>query len=109
MSAIAEEISPKELIAVLLELQNLEFAAKKNKKAADTAKIESLRSRVPEVILGHHDRLVAKNKKSVVAVHNNVCGGCFLALPGGEKARIALARDLHICQSCGRYLYVEEQ
>lgn len=108
MSAIAEQISPKDVVETLRELQQLEFAGKKNKDAADSGRIAELRARIPEVILGHHDRLVAKNKHSVVAVHNTVCGGCFLALPAGEKAKIALGRDLHVCQSCGRYLYVEE-
>ncbi len=108
MSTTEQIISPAEVISTLRELQKLEFANKKKPGVVSAKKIEELRLKVPEVILGHHDRLIAKNKKSVVAIHNNVCGGCFLALPGGEKARVALQQDLHICQNCGRYLYVDE-
>ncbi len=108
MNTLEEIISPAEVIDTLRELQKLEFANKKKPGAASKKKITELRAKVPEVILGHHDRLLAKNKKSVVAIHNNVCGGCFLALPGGEKAKVALQHDLHICQNCGRYLYVDE-
>lgn len=110
MSAIDIEMDPKQLLETLRELQELEFEKKKTKKfpAEKSQRIAELRAQVPEVVLGHHDRLLAKNKKSVVVVHNTVCGGCFLALPTGEKERIALCKDIHICQSCGRYLYVAD-
>lgn len=109
MSASNNDINPKQLLDTLLELQELEFEKKKTKKLPPekAERIQELRGKVPEVVLGHHDRLLAKGKKSVVPVHNTVCGGCFIALPIGEKEKIALYKDIHICQSCGRYLYVE--
>ncbi len=110
MNTLNTDINTKELLQTLRELQDLELEQKKSKKfpADKVARIAELRAIVPEVVLGHHDRLLMKGKKSVVPVHNTVCGGCFLALPTGEKEKIALYKDIHICQSCGRYLYVND-
>jgi predicted nucleic acid-binding Zn-ribbon protein len=89
----------------LLKLQSIEFGEEKgsNKQIAD------LRGLIPEPILGHYDRLRAREKKGVAIVRNQVCTGCHMRLPIGVITILMQDRDIQLCDSCGRYLYLEPQ
>ncbi|HEX4263322.1 MAG TPA: C4-type zinc ribbon domain-containing protein [Verrucomicrobiae bacterium] len=89
----------------LLKLQLIEFGDEKgtNKQIAD------LRAAIPEPILGHYDRLRARDKKGVAVVRNQVCAGCHMRLPIGVITTLMQDRDIQLCDSCGRYLYLELQ
>jgi hypothetical protein len=94
-----------DLLQILLKLQALDFADPPPKNAeADKA---GLRKRVPEPILGHYDRLVARGKKGVAVVRNQVCTGCHMRLPIGTINTVMQGQDIQICDSCGRYLCLE--
>src|ERR1041385_6071582 len=89
----------------LLKLQSIEFGEQKG-----TAKqIAELRAGIPEPILGHYDRLRARDKKGVAFVRNQVCTGCHMRLPIGVIMILMQDRDIQLCDSCGRYLYLEPQ
>jgi hypothetical protein len=89
----------------LLKLQTIEFG---NEKPGDKL-IADLRAQIPEPILGHYDRLRARDKKGVALVRNQVCTGCHMRLPIGVIATLMQDRDIQLCDSCGRYLYLEPQ
>ena len=90
----------------LLKLQGLEFGG-----ALDTAaeaQAAELRGLIPQPFLGHYDRLRARDKKGVALVRNQVCTGCHMRQPLGKITIVMRGEDIQLCDSCGRYLYVEE-
>jgi len=95
-----------ELLQNLIKLQSLEFGESKEKNADAT--IAELRGKVPPQIITHYDRLVARGKKGVAAVRNQVCTGCHMRVPIGVVATLMHDTDIQICESCGRYLYLSD-
>jgi hypothetical protein len=89
----------------LLKLQSIEFGEEKGGEK----QIADLRAIIPEPILGHYDRLRAREKKGVAVVRNQVCTGCHMRLPIGVITILMQDRDIQLCDSCGRYLYLEPQ
>jgi len=89
----------------LLKLQTIEFGDEKG----GVKQIADLRALIPEPILGHYDRLRARDKKGVAQVRNQVCAGCHMRLPIGVITTLMQDRDIQLCDSCGRYLYLELQ
>jgi predicted nucleic acid-binding Zn-ribbon protein len=94
-------------ISSLFKLQVLDFNESKdsNSEAART----ELRAGVPAPILAHYDRLVARGKKGVAVVRNQVCTGCHMRLPIGTINTLLQRQDVQLCDSCGRYLYIPEE
>ena|SRR6185312_8437117 len=92
-------------IQTLLKLQAIEFGEEK----ANEKQIAELRTNIPEPILGHYDRLRARDKKGVAIVRNQVCTGCHMRLPIGVITVLMQDRDIQLCDTCGRYLYLEPQ
>jgi len=86
----------------LLKLQALDFAPHPDKNA-DSQKAE-IRGNIPQPILAHYDRLVARGKKGVAVVRNQVCTGCHMRLPIGTINTVMQHQDIQLCDSCGRYL-----
>jgi predicted nucleic acid-binding Zn-ribbon protein len=95
-----------ELLDNLVRLQSLELGEVKEKNSEST--IDELRAKIPPQILGHYDRLMARGKKGIVAVQNQVCTGCHMRLPIGVITTLMHRSDLQLCDSCGRYLYLAE-
>jgi predicted nucleic acid-binding Zn-ribbon protein len=95
-----------DLLQNLLKLQALEFNETTEKDPA--AKIEELRKTIPQPILSHFDRLVARGKKGVAVVRNQVCTGCHMRLPIGTINTLMQGLDIQLCDSCGRYLYLPD-
>lgn len=100
-------ITMKVLMENLMKLQAIDFAdrAEKNSEAAAA----EIRANIPPQILGHYDRLVARGKKGVAAVRNQVCTGCHMRLPIGTINVLMHGEDIQLCDSCGRYLYLPEE
>ena len=95
----------KDIIANLLALQEIEFGSKK----LPQPEIDALRKSVPDAILGHYDRLVARGKKGVAIVRNGVCTGCHMRLATGVMGTLMRREDIQLCDTCGRYLYLPEE
>jgi predicted nucleic acid-binding Zn-ribbon protein len=93
------------IIENLLKLQSFEFGDEKGSEK----EIANLRTTIPEPILGHYDRLRARDKRGVALVRNQVCTGCHIRLPIGVIATLMQDRDIQLCDNCGRYLYLEPQ
>ncbi|HLP76731.1 MAG TPA: C4-type zinc ribbon domain-containing protein [Candidatus Paceibacterota bacterium] len=90
----------------LLKLQGLEFDRTPSKD--EEKEIAELRTQVPEPILGHYSRLIARGKKGVAIIRNQVCTGCQMRLPIGTITTLMRNEDIQLCDSCGRYLYLPE-
>jgi len=90
----------------LLKLQALEFGATREKNT--DAQIAELRGKVPQPILGHYDRLRARDKKGVAIVRNQSCTGCHMHVPIGLITVLMRGEDIQLCESCGRYLYLPD-
>src|ERR1041385_4588957 len=96
-----------ELLTNLLKLQALEF--KEINETDPEAKIAELKALIPQPILVHYERLIARGKKGVALIRNQVCTGCHMRLPIGVITILMQDRDIQLCDSCGRYLYLEPQ
>lgn len=94
------------IILKLLKLQTLEFDRTPSKD--EEKEMSALRSGVPEPIMGHYHRLIARGKKGVAVIRNQVCTGCQMRLPIGVITKLMRNEDIQICDSCGRYLYLPE-
>jgi hypothetical protein len=93
----------KELLQNLVKLQSIEFGRADSK---DTAPVTELRGKIPAQILAHYDRLMARGKKGIVPVSNQVCRGCQMQLPTNVIMTLMRNEDIQLCDSCGRYLYL---
>jgi predicted nucleic acid-binding Zn-ribbon protein len=92
-----------DLILNLLKLQAIDFD-----ETTDVSESQrtDLRNSIPQPILGHYDRLVARGKKGLAAVRNQVCTGCHMRLPIGTVNTLMQNQDIQLCDTCGRYLYL---
>jgi predicted nucleic acid-binding Zn-ribbon protein len=90
----------------LLNLQTLEFGEAPQK--GNEAQVAELRSRIPQPIIGHYDRLRAREKKGVAVVRNQVCTGCHMRIPIGTITVLMRGEDIQLCETCGRYLYLPD-
>jgi hypothetical protein len=95
-----------ELLQNLLTLQSLEFETAKGKTIEPV--VAELRAKIPPQILGHYDRLIARGKKGLAVVRDQVCTGCHMRLPIGVVATLMHDKDIQLCDNCGRYLYLAE-
>jgi len=97
----------KQILEKLIALQKLQL----NTEALsvnDEAVILKLREGVPTPILNHFDRLIAHGKKGVAIARHGVCTECHLRLSSGTLGTLADATEVHICDNCGRYLFLPE-
>jgi hypothetical protein len=97
-----------EIMESLITLQAIQLTPGRQTSAVKE-EIAKLRSDVPEGILGHFDRLLARRKKGVAIARNNVCSECHLKISSGTWANLSHRRDIHLCESCGRYLHLPPQ
>lgn len=95
-----------ELLRNLVTLQGIEFGDIDDKNPEAT--IAKLRSTIPAQILGHYDRLAVRGKKGVALVRDQVCTGCHMRQPIAVIMTLMHGKDIQLCDSCGRYLYLPE-
>jgi hypothetical protein len=93
-------------MATLLALQCLELGGRKAGKEAERAR---MRAEIPEPILGHFDRLLARGKKGVSVIRHGVCTECHLRVPVGTLVTLARGADVQLCGNCGRYLHLPDE
>ncbi len=87
----------------LVVLQDRELRKSRSPSEGDSA-ARKLRGRIPESVLLHFDRWLARGRKAVAVVHNGVCGECHIHLPIGVVAALASGQEFQQCSNCGRYL-----
>jgi predicted nucleic acid-binding Zn-ribbon protein len=95
------------VIQNLLSLQELEFGEVKGENIE--SQVAELRGKIPQPILGHYDRLRARERKGVALVRNQVCTGCHMRVPIGQVTVLMRGEDIQLCETCGRYLYIKPE
>ena len=71
--------------------------------------IDALRARLPNSILGYHDRLAVRGQASVAKLHGESCGACHLKLPRGLYCELLVPGRFGVCTNCGVFLWREEK
>lgn len=94
----------RKVMECLLNFQRLQFATPP--VAESEAEMGRLRKRVPAPIMSHYERLAVRGRKGVSLARNGVCSECHLRIPGGKLIGLAHADEVHLCDNCGRYLYL---
>lgn len=102
-----------EIMRALQDLHKVEdeISELKNKELKPELKAqhEALRAKILPAVLGHHDRMRLRGKKSVAIVRNGVCTGCHIMVAVGALNILRRGEDIQLCGNCGRYLVLEEQ
>ena len=91
-----------------LEEQSAALARRPDKRASVVTLIESLRATLPAGVLGVHDQMRAKGRRSVAEVRHGVCSGCHLALGLGNVAALR-GGEMRRCGNCGRFIFVADE
>lgn len=69
--------------------------------------IDALRARLPNSILGYHDRLAARGKASAAKISGESCSACHLKLPRGLYCELSVPGRFGVCPNCGVFLWIE--
>ena len=72
------------------------------------SQMEAVRARLPNSILGYHDRLAAEGRVSAAEVSHENCGACHLRLPRSLLAELVLPGRFGVCPNCGVFLWSGE-
>ena len=98
----------RKVMEQLLALQNLQFD-ERSRTSRSNAEMEKLRDNVPTPILAHYERLVLRGRKGVAMARAGVCSECHLHITRDKLAKLsATSNEVHLCDNCGRYLYLPE-
>lgn len=95
-----------ELMKSLIELQTIELGQSADPNAS--AIVDELRMKIPAHILAHYDGMMNRGKKAIAPVRNQNCSGCHMRVPLATIMTLRHARDVQLCDNCGRYLYLPE-
>ena len=68
---------------------------------------DALRARLPNSILGYHDRFAARGKASAAKVNGESCSACHLKVPRGLFCELSVPGRFGVCPNCGVFLWVE--
>ena len=67
--------------------------------------MDAVRSRLPDSILDHHDRLAEDGKLTAAEVRGNICGACGTALPSDLIGSLGRPGRFGVCPKCGVFLW----
>ncbi len=104
------------LINQLIQLQELVVANMQKKVSQPNARLEELNKSiqalsadVPQQTKSHFNRLLQKHPEAIVAVANELCSGCGMALTKSLVQSVAKSETLNRCPNCARFLYYPDQ
>ncbi len=99
----------------LIQLQELTLVREEQQVAAGTAHLEQLdeairtmTGQLPDPVRVMFGKLVAKSHNVIVPVTDNFCAACRVQLPISLVQQVRMAKELHACPNCARYLYMPE-
>lgn len=72
------------------------------------AKREGIRRAIKTDVLKIYDRAQAAHGTGVCPVESDICQGCFSKLTPNDRSRLAAGRELVICRTCQRILYLPQ-
>jgi len=79
---------------------------------ARLVELNAERARLAEPVessdLAMYDRLLkSKGDAAVVPLENNTCQGCHMSVITGTAQKVRVAKEIALCEQCGRILYQE--
>jgi predicted nucleic acid-binding Zn-ribbon protein len=69
--------------------------------------MEAIRSRLPDSILDHHDRLAGQGKLTAAEISGDKCGACGTKLSVELLGSVAQPGRFGVCPNCGVFLWSE--
>lgn len=73
------------------------------------AELDTLEQGLAASMRGAYRRLVAAMGVDAMApVRDKVCGGCYTGITEQGYSELLIGRDMVLCKSCGRILYIDE-
>ena len=98
---------------VLSQLRSLNWLAQEIRRVPSASRegallqsqMDALRSRLPDSILDHHDRLSAGGKLTAAEVNGDICGGCGMKLEEELVRTLAQPGRFDVCPRCGVFLW----
>ena len=55
-----------------------------------------------------YDRAFQAHGEGLAPIENNVCQGCFSSVTPNDRSRLISGRELVVCRSCQRIVYLPE-
>src|SRR5258706_5522627 len=93
------------IVETLLAVQKMKLQTR-TLIPAQVEEAQRLCATVPAGLLEQFNRLLQRGKNAVAVVRNGVCSECHLQLPSGTLAGLAYTTEIHLCNNCGRFLYL---
>lgn len=104
------------LINQLIQLQELVVASMQKQVSHPNARLDELKKSiqalsadVPQNIKSHFNRLLQKHPEAIVAIANELCSGCGMALTKSLVQAVHKSDGINRCPNCARYLYYPDQ
>lgn len=70
--------------------------------------IEIMRLKLPDPVRVLFGKLTTKDRNVIVPVVDNLCAACRMQLPISLVQQVRMAKEVHCCPNCARYLYTPE-
>ena len=121
MISIDEVTAEIEVARDKLKTQEAESKKKQNKFLAEGRKLDKqiavwdkkrgvFLEKISSTLMGKYDNWRKRRGSSLVAVIiDQSCGGCHLKLPPQLINEVRKKQEMHLCNSCGRILYWQEE
>jgi predicted nucleic acid-binding Zn-ribbon protein len=98
---------------VLSQLRSLNWLAQEirrvppasRERALLQSQMDAVRSRLPDSLLDHHDRLSAGGKLTAAEVNGDICGGCGAKLPQALVITLGQPGRFGVCPRCDVFLW----
>jgi uncharacterized protein len=99
-----QQLLAEEIENVDKEIKRIEVAKKavSSQRETEAAALQGPYLKRYTMLLGRRDGL------AVVAVNENVCQGCYMALPPQQVIEVRKAEKFNLCPTCQRILYYKE-
>ena len=66
---------------------------------------EDLLRKLPVDVIGQYGKIRKRYGRAIAPVRENICLGCFIAIPTALSNKNIGNLDLRSCENCGRFLY----
>jgi len=88
---------------------DVEFVADKKKLAVLKSKVEKEAAKLDPADLEKYKQIKQHVTPPIAKLLNNQCTGCFMAVPVGTLREMKTSSEGHVCDNCGRLLYLPEE
>lgn len=108
LNKIKREISTvKDIIKLETEQRKVDMASLRKTIFKETNYIPNLSSKIDASALNLYKKLRSQKSDPIVALKDNICGGCRMKIPSYQKNILEKDDEIMVCESCGRILYID--